>query len=541
MVNAQCAVPQPASAPDVTCYNQTIANDSWCCNNSWDGICQSAYDACAPSGSGPCSSITPIIGCGTAQSSSMSGTGAWSNLGCGWSTPGVESIWSFTPTTSGNHSINVQAISGGFIDIMWINSSSGCAPGAGWNCVDDVFSTGTYGTMNWIAGQTYYILLDPETTGATNITFSVTCPNPSGYVSGDCPGAIPICSNANFAIDPSGFGTVDELCTYCTSNPGTNPVSANQGCLNAGELHSTWLQVNVLTAGTLEFSFGAPGGGFTCYDWIMWPYNAATCAGIASNTLPPVRCNWNGNCDGYTGISNTLPAGGFASNFEPAVNAAANSQYMICLSNYSSNYTNLPLDFFGTAGISCTPLSVEMTNLSAQGFDYYNLINWSTLTEINSDYFEVQRGTESENFVTIGTVLAEGTTFEQQDYSFADYERSDEIVYYRIKQVDVNGGIEFTEVVKVIPEGYAEFKLLEMYPNPTDSKLNIRLHSVSQKETRFSVHSLNGNEVMSKVQSLNKGENVSTLDLGALTSGVYMLVIQDADGTILSRERVVVN
>ena len=177
----------------------------------------------------------------------------------------------------------------------------------------------------------------------------------------DCVDAVNICTNATFAIDPNGEGAVLELDGNNVSNPTTNPGSGNSGCLLAGELNSTWMVINVASSGILEFSFGTDGS-TGCLDWIMWPYSASSCNDIINNNLPPIRCNWNGMCEGFTGVASTLPPGGDPSNFEPGIPALAGEQYLICLSNYSSQTMNLPLNFFGTADVSCTSVIVVTVN-----------------------------------------------------------------------------------------------------------------------------------------------------------------------------------
>ena len=200
-------------------------------------------------------------------------------------------------------------------------------------------------------------------------------------VAPDCSDAVNnnICTNASFQIDPNGAG-LEEL-NGSVSNPGTNPSSGNAGCLLTGETNSTWMIVNISSAGLLEFSFGQDAS-TGCLDWIMWPYNTSSCDEIFNNTLPPISCNWNGQCEGFTGIASTLPPGGAASNFEPGLNVLAGEQYLICLSNYSSQSTTLPLNFFGSAGVSCSsvlPVTVnseticpgDQTTLTATGANSY--------------------------------------------------------------------------------------------------------------------------------------------------------------------------
>ena len=65
-------------------------------------------------------------------------------------------------------------------------------------------------------------------------------------------------------------------------------------------------------------------------------------------------------CEGFTGVFNT--ASRRRSNFEPGIPAIAGEQYLICLSNYSSQTMNLPLNFFGTADVSCTSVIVVTVN-----------------------------------------------------------------------------------------------------------------------------------------------------------------------------------
>ena len=171
---------------------------------------------------------------------------------------------------------------------------------------------------------------------------------------GDCDNSIEACTNPSFAVTPNGFGNIEEFQSGTTTNPSSNPnaIPGNSGCLLSGELNSTWLLITVTSPGTLEFSMGdlaSPG----CFDWIMWPYDANTCDDIFNNVLPPVACNWNGACSGLTGMANTLPIGASQADFENELNVNAGDQFMICLSNYGGANSNIPLNFFGTAGTTC--------------------------------------------------------------------------------------------------------------------------------------------------------------------------------------------
>ena len=234
----------------------------------------------------------------------------------------------------------------------------------------------------------------------------------------DCSNAVNICQNASFQIDPvTGSGSVTEFQTGTISNPSINPASGNSGCLLSGELNPTWMIINIAGTGTLEFSFGQDNG-IGCFDWIMWPYTANSCTQIINNQLAPIRCNWNGACEGFTGISTPPPPGGDASNFEPELNVTAGQQYLICLSNFSSQVTNLPLNFFGTANVSCTavqPVTVagaaicpgQSTTLTANspGATTYSWSNGATTSTIT-----VSPSVTTTYTVTVTAPAANGAT-----------------------------------------------------------------------------------------------------------------------------------
>jgi gliding motility-associated-like protein len=192
----------------------------------------------------------------------------------------------------------------------------------------------------------------------------------SSFSQPDCIDAINICADQPLQITPNGAGNVIELTTGSFSNPSTNPGPVNSlgtlnaGCLLSGGPNPTWMIINIAASGSLEFSFGADAS-TGCLDWIMWPYSPTACNEIIANTLAPIRCNWNGACEGFTGMATVLPPGASPTNFEASLNATVGQQFLICMSNYSSLSATLPLSFPGTANISCTPvLPLTVNNAS---------------------------------------------------------------------------------------------------------------------------------------------------------------------------------
>ena len=180
----------------------------------------------------------------------------------------------------------------------------------------------------------------------------------------NCNGAVSGCTTPSFGIQPNNPATnIVDFTSGSVSNPSSNPNGGNAGCLLTGETSSTFITISIVTTGTLQWSIQGPtlGG---CFDWIMWPYNGiSTCAAITGNTQPPVACNWNGNCNSFTGMApaGSLPAGAHGSNFEAPLNVIAGETYLLCLSNFSSSSQNVNLNFFGSAMVACEPSAPDQT------------------------------------------------------------------------------------------------------------------------------------------------------------------------------------
>lgn len=185
-----------------------------------------------------------------------------------------------------------------------------------------------------------------------------------GQTPNNCNGAVPGCTTPSFGIEPNNPATnIIDFTSGSISNPSTNPNPGNAGCLLSGETSSTFISINIVSSGTLAWSIIGPNGG--CFDWIMWPYvsSSVTCAGITGNTLPPVSCNWNGTCNGNTGMApaGQLPPNGSPSSYEAPLNVTAGQSYLLCLSNYSGTSQNVNLNFFGTAQVVCGVSAIDQT------------------------------------------------------------------------------------------------------------------------------------------------------------------------------------
>lgn len=349
----------------------------------------------------------------------------------------------------------------------------------------------------------------------------VTCGAPPPANPGDCPSAITVCTNLNFSVDPNGFGAINEVPTTNTvSNPSTNPASSNFGCLLSGELNSTWLLVTITSPGTLEFSFGdntTPFPQSGCYDWIMWPYSATACANIANNTLPPVRCNWNSPCSGGTGICApaNLPTGAFSTNFEPLINVVTGQQFVICFSNYSGLFTNVPLRFFGTAGIACT-LPIEFTKLSAHQEETKGILSWEHQGSNSTKTYQIEKFV-NQRWKVVGQ---EEYKAQHSTHQWIDNQLEKGNNIYKLSQIDKDGNVGYQETVELWVNELPRYRV---YPNPVTEVIHIQNLTIEEPHS-VKILSYTGQVIHQEQLS---GVNQWNFNMAVYAKGVYWISIDN--------------
>ncbi|MEO9474195.1 MAG: T9SS type A sorting domain-containing protein [Cyclobacteriaceae bacterium] len=125
-------------------------------------------------------------------------------------------------------------------------------------------------------------------------------------------------------------------------------------------------------------------------------------------------------------------------------------------------------------GGGCASLPIQLLSFSATERDGNALIEWKTGSEIDNDYFEIQKATFSNPaFTTIGTIEGNGTTTDIQHYSFVD-EGFHEDSYYRLVQFDFDGRNETFKMKTLIKLLWSnEQDDIHIYPNPSSGNITI--------------------------------------------------------------------
>jgi PKD repeat protein len=198
--------------------------------------------------------------------------------------------------------------------------------------------------------------------------------------------------------------------------------------------------------------------------------------------------------------------------------------------NTTESFANY--DFIIENWMNSVPVPVELTSFSAKASSGKVQLNWTTATEINNSGFEIERSYDGNSFFTVGFVRGHGTTTEPKSYSFSEdiQFNATQSIYYRLKQVDYNGTVDYSDVVSVVNDIPIEYALAQNYPNPFNPS-TIIAYSIPQKSNvSLKIYDIVGKEIITLVDEQKEaGLYEVKYDASKLSSGVYIYSIQAGD------------
>ena len=164
-------------------------------------------------------------------------------------------------------------------------------------------------------------------------------------------------------------------------------------------------------------------------------------------------------------------------------------------------------------------LPVELVSFNGKEKGNVNILEWTTASEVNNDFFEVQRSTDGVDFETLESIRGNGTSHTVSHYSFID-EKPASISYYRLQQVDFDGRSEFSNIVTIKRDLIKDDA--KVFPSPVQDQLTISYQANTNKALTMSITDVTGRVVINKSVNAVKGNNEFYLDLANLPTGTYM-------------------
>jgi len=227
-------------------------------------------------------------------------------------------------------------------------------------------------------------------------------------------------------------------------------------------------------------------------------------------TASSTTCNWQQFCEMWSSGSNT----------------SAN----ICIVNQNTAAAgnDFALDDI-QMGLS-TMLPVKLAAFTAQKYQNSVLINWKSTSEIEHNYYVIQKSTDLQHWQEIHKEIGKGSKNASADYQYIDNENSSQsITYYRIKSVDNNGNEEFSPIKNVLNSSNE----ITIAPNPTFDKV----HILGANEV-VEISIFNTQEYEVKKQVFSAESSGIELDVNDLKPGIYIITIMDVNGNKTSKRLV---
>ncbi len=233
--------------------------------------------------------------------------------------------------------------------------------------------------------------------------------------------------------------------------------------------------------------------------------------------------------DGASNCNGTVSPGPIISNND-VQESCGNPQGEVCDNDTSTN---------GTAVLEISAaLPVELGNLYGEALSRVNKIYWTTLSEINTSYFLIERSKDGVRFEEIGKELSKsigGNSVSELNYTFEDDNPLSGTTYYRLRDVDFDGS---TGVSSIVSLNRKQSVQLNIFPMPVTSDINVVFNSNRNVQLPYQLININGQQVLADELQANKGENRLHFAVSDLPSGVYFFSLY-LDGEYLSRKIII--
>ncbi|MCX6183142.1 MAG: T9SS type A sorting domain-containing protein [Bacteroidetes bacterium] len=167
-------------------------------------------------------------------------------------------------------------------------------------------------------------------------------------------------------------------------------------------------------------------------------------------------------------------------------------------------------------------LPVELISFTASQSDMGNKLNWVTASEINNDYFTLERSFDGVTFFAFEDVKGAGNSFSPIMYISTDPLLTNKTTYYRLKQSDYDGTCTYSGIAVCATNNKSQALI---YPNPTEGRTKLFFNAEENDSFSLVIYDCTGKSVCAAKLFVKKGENNFDINLADLAAGNYYLTI----------------
>ncbi|MGB2867259.1 MAG: T9SS type A sorting domain-containing protein [Bacteroidota bacterium] len=262
----------------------------------------------------------------------------------------------------------------------------------------------------------------------------------------------------------------------------------------------------------------------------------STIAGTSRNNLAAL--------DASTNTSNATSWDPNANGTVRALAISASNATIYAGGDFTGVFSTAHAYIAGMTNAADITLPVELVGFNVVANHLNADLHWSTLTEVSSYGFEIERRVISSRssvvseWVRVGFVAASGTSTTSREYTFVDKVPAAGRYAYRIRQINNDGTLRnYREVEVEVGLAPREFMLSQNYPNPFNPSTTIGFTVPSNGPATLKIHNILGQEVATVFEGeAEAGRYVAvTFDVKGLASGMYFARLA-FDGKSLMRK-----
>lgn len=166
-------------------------------------------------------------------------------------------------------------------------------------------------------------------------------------------------------------------------------------------------------------------------------------------------------------------------------------------------------------------LPIILSHFDVDCDNQFPKIKWTTSSEINNDYFTIEKSIDAVNWEIVASIQGAGNSNQQINYSYIDdsYESNNQTIYYRLKQTDFDGNFEYFNIIPIKCSGLDNSFVI--FPNPAASKITITGNEI----TKIEIIDILG-RIVKQVEPL--GNNIE-IDISSISNGTFVVKIFETD------------
>lgn len=153
-------------------------------------------------------------------------------------------------------------------------------------------------------------------------------------------------------------------------------------------------------------------------------------------------------------------------------------------------------------------------------------LQWETASEINNNYFSIERSIDEQTFKVAGTKQGAGNSSTPLNYDFVDKLETlkpETILYYRLKQTDFDGNYSYSKIIAVLNCDTQGITQIESVYNNSNGTVTVIVYSKKEMKYNIAFYDAIGRKIIDEKLLMQKGKNTYLLNSRLFSTGVYLI------------------